>query len=198
MKIKCLVPLLAAIFIVLLIGALVLYWVIEDDNEVYTREVTFEVKLDDEFNSTGGYYTVVFPLPVREKDGMHLIEQVDEIQVVLGRCNLSFMEEEDFFGLRIVSDTEILLKYYHQREGDDLKRDRILAALSSMSGETETNSASIEIFSNRTGLDVKETFTQRIESSGGLHNYESLECVASLNEGWSRYPLTKVIPVVEE
>ena len=189
MSTKRLLLLLAVVLILLQAGGLLLYYILKNETEVYSRELIIKVSWDDNENTSGESYSVIIPLPVREENNATLITSLDEINVVLGRCNLSFIEEEEFYGLKIQSDTEIFLRYNYKEKGENLDRERLIGRISSVSGDISTDSASINLFSNRTGLNAEVHFYQKISSSGGHGSSEFLKCCATLNEGWSRYPL---------
>jgi len=192
MRSKYLILLLIGLLVVLQTSALVLYFALEDDIEEYNRELIIKVRWNYNSNSNRGNYSVIFPLLLLKNNDSQLITILDEIEIVQGRCNLSTTEKDGFFGLVVESDTDLLLRYNYREKGENLNKKKLLAKLSSISGDIDSNSASITIFANRSGLHAEEHFYQQITSSGGHRSAEFLKCSTSLTEGWSRYPLAAI------
>ena len=189
MKTAHLVLIVVAVLILLQLAGIGLYLLLDDDTETYSRELILSVEFEDEGNGTVEEYMLILPLPVWEKNGSAVIGDVGEFEVMLGRCNMTLTDELGFYGLRLVSDSELLIRYTYEVGSEDLEREDQRTYLSSLSGDIRGETASISIYSNTSGLSVKEHLYQEFVSPGGRHAGEFLLCSADLIEGESRYPL---------
>ena len=179
--------------VALIIGAIILnglivisiYLLVEDDTGEYHRDYSISIDLVDGGNKTIGDYTVLIPLMINTETGEPIILSLDQIDLVLGRCEMEILIEEGEPYLKLTSDTAVKIMHHFSESGENLSPKELEVSLSSQTGYLGRDSASVEIESDTANLKVKLFLIQNFISPSGSHDLDIVVCEAILNKGGS-------------